>query len=149
MLAKSWSPTIKLARMNPTWKYAFWCSKLGYKRTILKTSLADDGHFEIDFTGFDYRMNSSGLQCSHTIMWWLFFDRSKLLSTIRYFWNCHNPRVKGEYFTETGTNGAIEQVWRFQCFCSNTTGSATIGNLKYSRPELRIGDSAYEYSLAF
>ncbi|MEX0290815.1 MAG: porin [Flavobacteriaceae bacterium] len=130
-----------LTEFNPNGKYAYGV-QLGYSGQYLNF-LADDGAFEIDFTG--------GFDISDTFFLGInaaYFDGSDetgfaggalypQLKTSENF----TLGLRGEYFVETGDFGAIGTgVEDSSVFAVTLTGSATIGDLTV-KPELRL-DSA-------
>lgn len=130
-----------ITEFNPNGKYAYG-AQLGYSGQYLNL-LADDGAFEIDFTG--------GFDLSDTVFLGInaaYFDGSDdtgfagvalypQLKTSDTF----TLGLRGEYFAETGDFGAIGTGLEDSSVLALTlTGSATIGNL-ILKPELRL-DSA-------
>ena len=130
-----------LTEFNPNGKYAYGV-QLGYSGQYLNF-LADDGAFEIDFTG--------GFDISDTFFLGInaaYFDGS---DDTGFAGGALYPQLKtsdnftlglrGEYFVETGNFGAIGTgVEDSSVFAVTLTGSATIGDLTV-KPELRL-DSA-------
>ena len=130
-----------LTEFNPNGKYAYG-AQLGYSGQFLNL-LADDGAFEIDFTG--------GFDISETFFLGInaaYFDGA---DDTGFAGGALYPQLKtsdnftlglrGEYFVETGDFGAIGTgVEDSSVFAVTLTGSATIGDL-IIKPELRL-DSA-------
>lgn len=132
-----------LTEFNPNGKYAFG-AQLGYDGQYLNL-LADDGNFEIDYTG--------GFDLSDTFFLGInaaYFDGADdtgfagvalypQMQTSENF----SIGLRGEYFAETGDFGAIGTgVDDSSVLAVTLTGSATIGDL-IIKPELRL-DSASE-----
>lgn len=132
-----------LTEFNPNGKYSFG-AQLGYDGQYLNL-LADDGNFEIDFTG--------GFDLSETFFLGInaaYFDGADdtgfagvalypQMQTSENF----SIGLRGEYFAETGDFGAIGTgVDDSSVLAVTLTGSATIGDL-IIKPELRL-DSASE-----
>ena len=130
-----------LTEFNPTGTYAYG-AQLGYSGQFLNL-IADDGAFEIDYTGgFDITESFFlGINAAY-------FDGSDdtgfaggalypQLKTSENF----TLGLRGEYFVETGDFGAIGTgLEDSSVFALTLTGSATIGDL-IIKPELRL-DSA-------
>lgn len=137
-----------ITELNVDGKYAYG-AQLGYSGQYLNL-LADNGAFEIDYTG--------GFDLSETFYLGLnaaFFDGADdtgfagvavypQLSTSDSF----QIGLRGEFFTETGDFGAIGTgVEDSSVFAATLTGSYSVGNLMI-KPELRL-DSASDDSANF
>ena len=133
-----------LTEFNPNGKYAYG-AQLGYSGQFLNF-LADDGAFEIDYTGgFDITESFFlGINAAY-------FDGSDdtgfaggalypQLKTSENF----TLGLRGEYFVETGDFGAIGTGMEdSSVFAVTLTGSATIGDL-IIKPELRLDNASDE-----
>ncbi|MEZ4971459.1 MAG: outer membrane beta-barrel protein [Flavobacteriaceae bacterium] len=133
--------------LNPTDKYAFG-AQLGYSGQFLNF-LADDGAFEIDFTGGFDLSDEFFLGINAAL-----YDNDDIgfagVALYPQYATSENFTLglRGEYFTETGDYGAIGTgVEDSSVFAVTLTGSATIGNLMI-KPELRL-DSASDDSFNF
>ncbi len=148
-LSEDWSlmlavmnPT-DLTELNPTGTYAYG-AQLGYKGQFLNL-LADDGAFEIDFTGgFDL---SDSFFLGINAAYFDGSDDTGFAGVALYpqykTSDTFTLGLRGEYFAETGDFGAIGTgVEDSSVLALTLTGSATIGNL-ILKPELRL-DSASE-----
>ena len=131
-----------LTEFNPTGTYAYG-AQLGYSGQYLNL-LADDGAFEIDYTG--------GFDVTDTFYLGInaaYFDGSDdtgfaggalypQLKTSENF----TVGLRGEYFVETGDFGAIGTgVEDSSVLALTLTGSATIGDL-IIKPELRLDNAS-------
>lgn len=146
-LGNDWSAMVAvmnptdLTEFNPNGKYAFG-AQLGYSGQYLNL-IADDGNFEIDYTGgFDL---AEGFYLGINAAYFDGADDTGFAGVALY------PQLKtsenfvlglrGEYFAETGDFGAIGTGLEDSSVLAVTlTGSATIGALVI-KPELRL-DSA-------
>lgn len=130
-----------LTEFNPNGKYAYG-AQLGYSGQFLNL-LADDGNFEIDYTGgfditdsFFLGINAAYFDGSDDTG----FAGGALYPQLKTSEN-FTLGLRGEYFVETGDFGAIGTgLEDSSVFALTLTGSATIGDL-IIKPELRL-DSA-------
>ncbi|MBD1259236.1 porin [Maribacter polysiphoniae] len=137
-----------LTEFNPNGKYAYG-AQLGYSGQYLNF-LADDGSFEVDFTGgfdvsedFFLGINAAYFDGAEGIGSFAGAAIYPQLATSENF----TIGLRGEYFTETdffGAIGASDADGDASVFAVTLTGSATIGDL-ILKPELRL-DSASEDS---
>ena len=135
-----------LTEFNPNGKYAYG-AQLGYSGQYLNF-LADDGSFEVDFTGgfdvsedFFLGINAAYFDGAEGIGSFAGAAIYPQLTTSENF----TIGLRGEYFTETdffGAIGASDIDGDASVFAVTLTGSATIGDL-ILKPELRL-DSASE-----
>jgi len=135
-----------LTEFNPNGKYAYG-AQLGYSGQYLNF-LADDGSFEVDFTGgfdvsddFFLGINAAYFDGAEGIGSFAGAAIYPQLTTAENF----TIGLRGEYFTETdffGAIGASDTEGDASVFAVTLTGSATIGDL-IIKPELRL-DSASE-----
>lgn len=147
-LSEDWSlmlavmnPT-DLTELNPLGTYAYG-AQLGYKGQFLNL-LADDGAFEIDFTGgFNLSDNFFlGINAAY-------FDGSDDtgfagVALYPQYQTHENFTIglRGEYFSETGDFGAIGTgVEDSSVLALTLTGSATLGKL-IVKPELRLDNAS-------
>ncbi len=147
-LGSDWS--LMLAVMNPTditefnpnGKYAYG-AQLGYSGQYLNL-IADDGNFEIDYTG-GFDLNDDfylGINAAY-------FDGTNDTgfaggALYPQYKTCENFTLglRGEYFVETGNFGAIGTgVDDSSVLALTLTGSATIGDLTI-KPELRLDNAS-------
>lgn len=132
-----------LTEFNPNGKYAFG-AQLGYSGQFLNF-IADDGNFEIDYTGgFDL---SEEFFLGINAAYFDGADDTGFAGVALYpqyqTSESFTIGLRGEYFTETGDFGAIGTgVEDSSVFAVTLTGSATIGDL-IIKPELRL-DAASE-----
>ena len=132
-----------LTEFNPNGKYAFG-AQLGYSGQYLNL-IADDGNFEIDYTGgFDL---SEEFYLGINAAYFDGADDTGFAGVALYpqyqTSESFTIGLRGEYFTETGDFGAIGTgVEDSSVFAVTLTGSATIGDL-IIKPELRL-DAASE-----
>ena len=132
-----------LTEFNPNGKYAFG-AQLGYSGQYLNL-IADDGNFEIDYTGgFDL---SEEFYLGINAAYFDGADDTGFAGVALYpqyqTSESFTIGLRGEYFTETGNFGAIGTgVEDSSVFAVTLTGSATIGDL-IIKPELRL-DAASE-----
>ena len=135
-----------LTEFNPNGKYAYG-AQLGYSGQYLNF-LADDGSFEVDFTGgfdvsddFFLGINAAYFDGAEGIGSFAGAAVYPQLATSENF----TIGLRGEYFAETdffGAIGASDTDGDASVFAVTLTGSATIGDL-IIKPELRL-DSASE-----
>ncbi len=146
-LGNDWSAMVAvmnptdITEFNPNGKYAYG-AQLGYSGQYLNL-IADDGAFEIDYTGgfdltedFYLGINAAYFDGSDDTG----FAGAALYPQYKTSEN-FTLGLRGEYFVETGDFGAIGTgLEDSSVFVLTLTGSATIGDLMI-KPELRL-DSA-------
>ncbi|MBT8282682.1 MAG: porin [Muriicola sp.] len=147
-LGSDWS--LMLAVMNPTditefnpnGKYAYG-AQLGYSGQYLNL-IADDGNFEIDYTGgFDI---DEDLYLGINAAYFDGSDDTGFAGVALYpqyqTSDTFTLGLRGEYFTETGNFGAIRTgVDDSSVIALTLTGSASIGDLVI-KPELRLDNAS-------
>ncbi|MEZ2414925.1 outer membrane beta-barrel protein [Muriicola sp. E247] len=147
-LGNDWS--LMLAVMNPTditefnpnGKYAYG-AQLGYSGQYLNL-IADDGNFEIDYTGgFDI---DEDFYLGINAAYFDGADDTGFAGVALYpqyqTSDTFTLGLRGEYFTETGNFGAIGTgVEDSSVLALTLTGSATIGDLVI-KPELRLDNAS-------
>ncbi|QBA64698.1 outer membrane beta-barrel protein [Muriicola soli] len=147
-LGSDWS--LMLAVMNPTditefnpnGKYAYG-AQLGYSGQYLNL-IADDGNFEIDYTGgFDI---DEDLYLGINAAYFDASDDTGFAGVALYpqykTSDTFTLGLRGEYFTETGNFGAIGTgVDDSSVIALTLTGSASIGDLVI-KPELRLDNAS-------